>query len=89
MAGGESEHVFPVSTHRNTHIQNTYIHIDQSAQPETTALLQTHTNGTYGLTLFLSLAGQDEGQLVGVCTCTHEVQGGCLQQQGSDTQSAL
>lgn len=65
-AGGESEHVLPVSTNRNTWKPFMYMHIDPPAQPETTVLLQTHTNSTYSLILFPLLAAKGEGQLVGI-----------------------
>jgi len=77
----------PVRAQRNTCVQYTYAH--RSAQPKTTAHLQTHTNSTYGLILFPRLAGQDEGQLVGTHTHTYKLQGRSLQQWGTGTQPAL
>lgn len=66
---GESGHLLPVSTYKNTHIQYIFMHIHCSALTETIALFQTHKNSAYGFVPFPSLAGH-EGCLVGIPICT-------------------
>lgn len=70
MVAGESKHLLPVGRQKPTHIQYIYMHIHCSALTEAIALLQTHKNSTYGLMPFPSLAGHDEGCLVGMHICT-------------------